>query len=272
MRVVICAMAKNENLYINDWVKFHIGIGFDMIYLYDNNEINMPNIANFIDKELLEKVNIIDIRGIREDRLQQKTYSKFYKEHTFDWCLFCDIDEFLFGVKDIHEFLSNPIYNDYQQIRVKWKLFGDDGMIERDMEVPVYKAFNKVLTKSLNRNLYDVGTLQKQGKAFVKGNIEGAFSTSPHFFSIKERKNILKSCLPSGVETKSAIIINDDYSKETVFLHHYMTKTLSEFIKQKMNRTDAVFKNYKLGFNYFWRINKKTNEKVNYIYKNMGHK
>lgn len=270
MRVVVCAMAKNENLYINDWVKFYIGLGFDMIYLYDNNDIGTPNVAGFIDKELLDKITIIDIRGIKKDRLQQKTYSSFYKEHTFDWCLFCDIDEFLFGVKDIHEFLSNPIYNDYQQIRIKWKLFGDDGMIERDMKVPVYKAFNKVLTKSLNRNLYDVGNLQNQGKAIVKGNIENVIATSPHFLSLGERNNVLKSCLPSGKETTSRVVMNDDYSNESVFLHHYMTKTLSEFINQKLNRSDAVSKDYTLGINYFWRINKKTNEKIRYIYKKLG--
>ena len=60
-------------------------------------------------------------------------------------------------------------------------------MIERDMKVPVYKAFNKVLTKSLNRNLYDVGTLQNQGKAFVKGNIEGAFQLR-HILVLKKER------------------------------------------------------------------------------------
>ena len=56
-----------------------------------------------------------------------------------------------------------------------------------------------------------------KGRHLLKETSKVLFSTSPHFFSIKERKNILKSCLPSGVETKSAIVINDDYSKETVF-------------------------------------------------------
>ena len=48
-----------------------------------------------------------------------------------------------------------------------------------------------------------------------------------------------------------------------------MTKTISEFVKQKMNRTDAVFGNRILDLNYFWRINKKTDEKLKYL-KDMG--
>ena len=48
MTYAICAIAKNENNYINDWVNWHINIGFDHIYLYDNNDINMPFVGDFI--------------------------------------------------------------------------------------------------------------------------------------------------------------------------------------------------------------------------------
>ena len=47
-----------------------------------------------------------------------------------------------------------------------------------------------------------------------------------------------------------------------------MTKSLSEFINQKLNRNDAVF-NVSLKLDYYWRINKKTPEKIAYL-KNLG--
>ena len=37
MRVCLIAIAKMENDYINDWVKYHLNLGIDRIYLYDNN-------------------------------------------------------------------------------------------------------------------------------------------------------------------------------------------------------------------------------------------
>lgn len=49
-----------------------------------------------------------------------------------------------------------------------------------------------------------------------------------------------------------------------MFLNHYMTKSLSEFFKQKLNMTDAVFGD-NLGLNYFWRINKHTKAKEDYL-------
>ena len=43
-----------------------------------------------------------------------------------------------------------------------------------------------------------------------------------------------------------------------------MTKSLSEFVEQKLNRTDAVYGN-KIALDYYWRINKKTIQKLNWL-------
>ena len=43
-----------------------------------------------------------------------------------------------------------------------------------------------------------------------------------------------------------------------------MTKSLSEFVDQKLNRNDAVY-NQALTLDYFWRINKKTPEKLEWL-------
>ena len=50
------------------------------------------------------------------------------------------------------------------------------------------------------------------------------------------------------------------------FINHYITKTISEFLKQKFNRTDAAISRI-LNINYFWIINNKTKEKEEYIRK-----
>ena len=90
---VICAIAKNENLYINDWVNWHLDLGFDKIYLYDNNDIDTQYVGDFIEQK--DKVEIFDIRGKHETGLQIKCYNEFYNSHLFDWCAFIDIDEFI---------------------------------------------------------------------------------------------------------------------------------------------------------------------------------
>lgn len=265
MRVVLCALAKNEHLYINDWVNHYVGLGIDKIYLYDNDDSKSPYIGNYITQK--DKVEIINIRGVHKDKLQHDIYTTFYNTHSFDWCLFVDIDEYLVGITNIKQFLSNPIFHYYNQIRIKWRLFGDDNLIERDMSIPVMQAFKQEVKHSLNRNLRDKGTLEKQGKMIVRGNLDNVVIRSPHFASKFKRDNVLFSCLPNGRATISQVVIRDYYDDQKVFINHYMTKSLKEFLDQKLNRTDAVFGDISIKMNYYWRINKKTPEKLAYLRK-----
>jgi Glycosyl transferase family 2 len=37
---VLCAMAKDEEAYLDEWVNYHLAIGFETIYIYDNSDTN----------------------------------------------------------------------------------------------------------------------------------------------------------------------------------------------------------------------------------------
>lgn len=267
MRVVICAIAKNEHLYINDWVKWHLNLGFDHIYLYDNDDKTSPFIGCYINQKYANKISVIDVRGIQRPYFQHDIYTGFYWKYknTFDYCLFCDIDEFLSGIDNIKDFLKDKTA---KQIRVKWKLFGDDDLIERDMTKPVYEIFSHEITESLTNDLKRKNTLENQAKFFLKGKMNNVYINSCHYGSFGNTNIPMESVLPSGKPCASKTAIYEDYSQETIYINHYMTKSLSEFIKQKLNRNDCVFAK-RLRMNYYWRINKKTPEKIVYL-KNLG--
>lgn len=271
MKVYLCALAKNEHLYINEWVKHYIDLGFDKIFIFDNDDKNSPNIKDFISSNFLNKCRVINARGIHRKNMQGEFYSNFYniEKDNFDWCLFCDIDEFLVGIDNIKSFLNKPIFSGTQQIRVKWKLFGDDNKIERDMSKGVMESFKKEITSPLSKDLTTTCKLHNQGKSIVKGRLNDIYFDSVHFATNRKKMTILPSVLPSGKKCFSGVEIKEDYSNESVFLNHYMTKSLSEFVKQKMNRTDAVFNKRVLDMNYYWRLNKKTPKKIKYL-KDMG--
>ena len=40
IKVALCCMAKKENLYLREWVEYHLEMGFTHIFIYDNNDIN----------------------------------------------------------------------------------------------------------------------------------------------------------------------------------------------------------------------------------------
>lgn len=253
MRVELCAIAKNEHEYISEWVSHYLKLGFDKITIYDNDDIDNPYIGDFIKKEDLSKVKIISVRGIHKQCFQHECYDDFYHSNRFDWALFCDIDEYLSGVKDIKSFLRQPKFASYNQIRVKWVLFGDDDEISRDMSKPIFGHFKKMIVD--NR-------LSNQGKSFIRGGLNIKIQ-SCHF------AKALKSCYPNGKGCQAISLDILNYDFQTVYMFHYMTKTLEEFVKQKLNRGDAVWEKRTINMEYYWRINKKTKEKIEYL-KSMG--
>lgn len=265
MRVVMCAMAKNEHYYINEWVKYYVNLGVDKIFIFDNDDNDSPYLKDFIDQSLLPFVRIINARGKHWDKIQHDLYTNFYhiEKDNFDYCIYCDIDEFLVGVDNIKTFLSRDYFKLYDQIRVKWKLFGDDNIVVRDKKQPIFGAFVNEITKPLSRDLTKTCRLHNQAKTIIKGHLNGIRFDSVHFANRGGR--ILNQCLPSGKPCNSGVELHEDYSHEKVFFNHYMTKSLSEFVEQKMNRSDAVFGKRQLDMKYFWRLNEKTQEKLDYL-------
>ena len=262
MKLTVCGIAKRENKYINEWVKHYVSLGFDHIYLYDNNEFAYPYVGNYIDKDLLSKVTILDWRGKKDIAILSKAYLDCYYHTDFDWCLFCDIDEFLVGISEIHEFFNTPKFNNFEQIRVMWEYFGDDEVIERDETIPVMEFFKVKLTNDNHHNV---------GKFFLRSGLK-LQDIEPHF-AWGENRTALKTCFPSGEPNfKSATTLyikpQGEYQKtETVYLNHYMTKTLKEFLDQKYNTPDVMVQLFMQPrkLDYYWHLNKKTPEKLAYI-------
>ena len=91
LEICLCAIGKKENLYVEEFVEHYKKLGYDKIFIYDNNDKNDENLKDVLYKELSENyVSIIDFQGYRG-------FSFF------------DIDEFLEinNNKSIKEFLSD---------------------------------------------------------------------------------------------------------------------------------------------------------------------
>lgn len=128
------------------------------------------------------------------------------------------------------------------------------------MSIPVYNCFKQVIT--------DKGKFSDAGKCIVKGGIASLRMNSVHYASLDNTMEPAIECYPSGIETVDKIVIdNEKYTAETIFINHFMTKTLSEFITQKLNRGDAVKKDRKIDLSYYFEINERTPEKIEYLRK-----
>ena len=267
MKVVLCVVAAKENLYINEWCHHYLNIGFDHIYIYNNDNPEDEYIGNAIGDDIKDKITIMPgYEGEQKINLQCSIYNVFYGNHKneFDWCAFFDVDEFLDGISDIKEFLNQDKFDNYNQIFVKWRLFGDDDLIERDVTQPVYGFFKQVQENP--------EYLSNQIKIIARGGLEQLRFINVHFASellgVEDHYVISKGCFPSGKEaTITYYCISDkkDYDNETIYLNHYRTKTLSEFMHQKLPRGDRIYSFYNIKMKYYWEQNKHTPEKDKYV-------
>ena len=98
------------------------------------------------------------------------------------------------------------------------------------------------------------------GKHLVRGKLDGVL---PSGHCSKINGNIPNQINPDGIIGKWWI--NGLPDSVSAHINHYRTKTLSEFINQKIQRGDVVFENKRLNLNYFWECNTKTPEKLKYL-------
>lgn len=139
----ICAIVKDEDSYLNEWVKWHLDSGVDHIYLYDNGSKNPQQ--DFIDREMLDSCTITSFPN-RDGNPQLTCYAKFLKEYGADnkWVAFIDADEFIRVIDEtsIPKFLEK--YEDHDALYVGWLIYNADGQIYKD-ERPVRERFHKTV-------------------------------------------------------------------------------------------------------------------------------
>lgn len=119
----VCAIAKDEGPYIDEWVRYHLALGFDAVYVYDNSDAN-----DLADLPSRHPVGRVHVRHWPGKRRQVPAYNHFLGAadgHT--WAAFLDVDEFLVLRKhgDVKSLLKEHCRRG--ALGVNWLLFGSSG-------------------------------------------------------------------------------------------------------------------------------------------------
>ena len=142
-KIAICAIAKNENLYIRDWIEYHKNLGIDKIYLYDNNDLNGERFESVIKDYIDSKyVTVFNRRGIEKGLVYDKnninlqcqcyieTYNNLKTYGDFQWIFFIDIDEYINIKKGtLKEYLKSEKYKNYDTIIFPWVIYDDNNKL-----------------------------------------------------------------------------------------------------------------------------------------------
>ena len=265
LKVCLCTIGKKENLYASEFVEHYKKIGYDKIFIYDNNDIGDERFENVLNKHISSNfVQIINYRGYRGKRQspQSDAFIDCYEKNknNYDWLSFFDFDEFLEinKNKNIKEYLNNKIFKKCANIKINWLMFSDNDLLYYE-NIPLQKRFTTPLYHD-NANIII--------KSTVRGNLKFNYWRSmnnPHSSS-----NYLTACNSMGNITNPTTFYSSPFNHEYSYLKHYPTKTIQEYCnKIKKGRADLLIKidnktleNY---FNYFFERNKKAKKKIEYF-------
>lgn len=252
MKSAICAVARNENDYLLEWIEYHLDMGFDKIFLYDNNNPSDDSVYTLLSSYISEqKVKIIDYRGRKNFQLE--AYNECYNNYglSFDWIAFIDLDEFITfgpqaGTDNINSFLKE--FASFDVIEINWMVYNDNGKILKE-EGGVIERFPKPANLS--------HPINKHVKSIVRTNRTLAFVRNPH-------------CVDGDlriVDDSMNVILKSEPFKEPsykrLYIRHYNTKTLEEFILCKIHRgaADSEGNSWKYNLYLFYDLNIRTKEK-----------
>lgn len=259
--VLLCCIAKMENLYLRDFVEYYKNLGVENIVLYDNNDVNgeypQQVIGDYISNGFVIYKNA---RGLH--RYQLKAYTECYKEYreSYDWLAFFDIDEFveLTNNKTIGEFLSKPEFEKATSVLLYWRQYGDNGLLHYDKR-PVYERFI---------HAEQPGTEKNNFKVILRGgdNVDVEFidANSIRFFT-----RVPWVCKNSAGATVQLAHEYTSFSYENAYLKHYATLTIDEFLARRFGRRSYADENSNFTkdvvMSIFYSLCKATEEKEKII-------
>ena len=272
MKVAVFVITSNENLYIRDFVEYYLKIGVDNVILGDNSPKNGDHpqmvIGDYIDSGFVKYVNYRDYNGNDwQVGFYNKMISKYKNE--YDWIAAFDIDEYLTfnnGITNIKEFLSNEEINKYGQIKVNWRVYGDNGKLYYENK-PVMERFpNPTEPVDFLNICCDTPYVENSStKVIVNCKVDYIEFVTPHVCVTIKDNQYIAACNPSGnfVNYSSGCAMMD---YDVAQLNHYQTLTISEFLYRKFSRGGkkeafGEILGYDKKMREFWKKNKKTKEK-----------
>jgi hypothetical protein len=218
--VIIC-IAKYEKYYIEEFVRYHLGLGFEKIYIYDNEDD--PTYAELL-KHFKDKVVVNHLPGKNYSRLpqyealQQFTHN-YMGSPDITHVAHIDIDEFIVLNKhdNIKEFIKDFI-NDGENgimcggIGINWRFFGSSGNETRPNE-PLTSRFIKRQSIG-NHHLKTIYNKQFYG-----------YYNNPHNICVNNNNYPIK-------DTNGNILdgpFNENMDFSAIQINHYKCKTWEEY-------------------------------------------
>ncbi|MCI9658926.1 MAG: glycosyltransferase family 92 protein [Lachnospiraceae bacterium] len=258
--VSICAIFKNESVYLKEWIEYHKIIGIQHFYMYNNHSSDdfQSIIRPYIDSG---EITLIDWPYEQGQMSAYRDCIKKFKKES-QWIGFIDIDEFIVPIDydNLYDFLKKYEKN-RGSVLIYWKLFGSSGKIDRDTSRLVTEDF--ILCWRKHTNI---------GKCF--------FNTSYDFIPDYSKNDMIHHKMWTGYRGKALPPINcfgkvcidglniGQGDHFPIQINHYFTKSVAEYDNKK-RKGDVYHKKNPHDDTYFMKHDMKCGAVDVNIYKYM---
>ena len=259
---IICCICKNESKYIEEFIEYHLELGFDKIIIGDNNEVDGERyddqLKDYID---YGEVEIVNLRG--QVAQQLAFYNHIIKDYKYEWCAFIDCDEFITFAKDskftnIKDFLKSR--DNVFAYGLNWQVYGDnnrvyagDGDVVDRFKIPMPTDFT--FHYKFPENYHIKSIIKLCGDEFI-------FDRTPHNVNFNEYFS------PNGEKFPTSPF-NPKMDFSVVYIRHFYTKSLEEWVNKKMKNKHADCKPSDLPIYYpiedYFIYNRVTDAKIKYL-------
>ena len=255
--VLVC-IAKLEHNYIEEFVQYHLALGFSRIYLFDNEDVPTYGelLRTYVDAGQLMVIHLPGNNYLIENEYGQRHHiavqylalhiftQQFMSDPQITHVAHIDIDEFIVLKKhnNICEFINEYIKDDCAGIGMNWRFFGSSFNTD-----PITKPVTERFTMCAERGDKHIKTIFRKDRFLKYETCHEIRTTSGHIKS-----------------TDGTIILgpfNETAPIDVIQVNHYKCKTLPEFrhIRTRMRAdvssiantkkedVDADFKKYDIN-------------------------
>lgn len=218
----LCAIARDEDIYMDEFICYYKLMGVEKFYIYDNGS-KIP-----MSQTLAKYGNLVHVMDFPGAALQMPSYTHCINSTKKDteWLLVVDCDEFVVPKEKntIPEILC-----DYEQphiggLGINWKIFGSNNHMTKPNGL-VIENYTKCMTKSNNHSNH-IKTCLRPSRTMQAGGDPHGFTYAPGYTCVSE--NYLPFVGPFT-----------NHSSNKIGINHYCLKSFEEYKINKLARPRA---------------------------------
>jgi len=241
-------MAKDEDLFLKEWIAYHYLLGFEHFIIYDDNStIRIETLL--YDWIQTGKITVVNINQYRhQNDIYNHCLKNFGKD--FRWIAFLDVDEFvriqckgrtlngnISDQEDIRIFLAE--YEPYAGLGINWRVFSSNGH-ENTPREPVISSYLACLGNDIHiKSIVQPAKVSFAATPHSFHTIEGEFVVNPDHFPISNG-------FPFTSPKTDRIAVNHYYYKSRECFTRKIsrgnpiniTRSIEEFNKQLSKKTE----------------------------------